>query len=99
MKGHNGDEGNEGADAQANMGATLPAVRERNWAVTETIFRERVEMELEEMGKVGGMLEAVPLEVEGETEMIVIDDYPGREPDIEGPAKVRKLAHIPSKGP
>ncbi|KNZ76361.1 Ribonuclease H [Termitomyces sp. J132] len=32
VKGHSGDRGNDGADAQANKGALLPSVPERDWA-------------------------------------------------------------------
>jgi ribonuclease HI len=43
VKGHNGEEGNEGADAQANMGTILPAVPERDWEKLESELRERME--------------------------------------------------------
>jgi ribonuclease HI len=41
VKGHNGEEGNEGADAQANKGTMLPAVPERDWEKLESKLRKQ----------------------------------------------------------
>ncbi|KAJ2918384.1 hypothetical protein MD484_g2007, partial [Candolleomyces efflorescens] len=40
VKGHSGDIGNDGADAQANLGATLPPVPERDWARDEELLKQ-----------------------------------------------------------
>lgn len=45
VKGHSGDQGNDGADAQANMGCLLPLVPERDWGTLEKQLRARVEEE------------------------------------------------------
>jgi ribonuclease HI len=45
VKGHSGEEGNEGADAEANKGTILPAVPERDWEKLEVELRERMEVE------------------------------------------------------
>jgi hypothetical protein len=43
VKGHNGEEGNKGADAQANKGTMFPAVPERDWEKLELELREQIE--------------------------------------------------------
>ncbi|KAJ7204408.1 ribonuclease H-like domain-containing protein [Mycena pura] len=45
VKGHNGDEGNEGADGLANVGATLPTQPERNWESLEAELHAQLEAE------------------------------------------------------
>lgn len=41
VKGHSGDAGNDGADAQANLGALLPAEPERDWDALQRAVEER----------------------------------------------------------
>lgn len=41
VKGHSGDTGNDGADLQANIGATKPLAPERDWAALEAELRAR----------------------------------------------------------
>lgn len=43
VKGHSGDPGNDGADAQANIGAMLPSRPERDWEASKTLTNETVE--------------------------------------------------------
>ncbi|GLB43513.1 putative RNase H [Lyophyllum shimeji] len=43
VKGHSGDRGNDGADAQANLGALMSPVPERDWATAEQEVLERAE--------------------------------------------------------
>ncbi|KAG5642166.1 hypothetical protein DXG03_003527 [Asterophora parasitica] len=43
VKGHSGDRGNDGADYQANLGACLPPLAERNWITLEKEVRERTD--------------------------------------------------------
>ncbi|KAG6856024.1 hypothetical protein H0H87_008341 [Tephrocybe sp. NHM501043] len=43
VKGHSGDMGNDGADAQANLGARLPEVTERDWAKAEQEVTKQAE--------------------------------------------------------
>lgn len=43
VRGHSGDPGNEGADAQANIGATLPPLPEKDWEAMESRASELVE--------------------------------------------------------
>jgi len=45
VQGHVGIEGNEGADAEANRGTTLPPVDERDWSSLEKDLRKRIETE------------------------------------------------------
>lgn len=45
VKGHSGEEGNEGADTEANRGALLPALPERDWEQLEVELREQMEVE------------------------------------------------------
>ncbi|KAJ7508726.1 ribonuclease H-like domain-containing protein [Mycena galericulata] len=46
VKGHSGHQGNDGADAQANLGALQPPEAERDWARLEADLRQRLEIEL-----------------------------------------------------
>lgn len=46
VKAHCGIEGNEGADAQANIGATMPATDEKDWDTLEKELLQQVEQEL-----------------------------------------------------
>lgn len=43
VKGHSGEQGNDGADAQANLGALEPVEPERDWAKLEREFVKQVE--------------------------------------------------------
>ena len=43
VKGHSGDVGNDGADAMANRGTLLPAVKERDWEALELKLSEQLE--------------------------------------------------------
>ncbi|KAG6876590.1 hypothetical protein C0993_002016, partial [Termitomyces sp. T159_Od127] len=45
VKGHSGDRGNDGADAQANKGALLPPMPERDWTKAKEELLERLEEE------------------------------------------------------
>ncbi|RDB29135.1 Ribonuclease H [Hypsizygus marmoreus] len=84
VKGHSGERGNDGADAQANLGALLPPVPERDWEQAENDLRDRVEAELSHSARPPVK---VPLEVEGEV--------PATSPD--SPVKVRKVSNdLPS---
>ncbi|KAJ7292949.1 ribonuclease H-like protein [Mycena rebaudengoi] len=42
VKAHNGEEGNEGADYQANLGTVQPVAAERDWAQLTAELRERL---------------------------------------------------------
>lgn len=63
VKGHSGEEGNEGADAQANKGTLLSAVPERDWDALELELREQ--MEIEQANRSDGQ-PVVPMEVEAD---------------------------------
>lgn len=58
VKAHCGIEGNEGADQQANIGTTLPAVEERDWEALEKDVKERA------LKQPNRTLEPVPVEIE-----------------------------------
>ena len=45
VKGHSGDTGNDGADAQANQGTTQPPRGELDWAAMEKELRKKIELE------------------------------------------------------
>jgi hypothetical protein len=47
VKGHAGIEGNEGADYQANLGAALPEVGERDWEKLRQDLEKKLAAELE----------------------------------------------------
>ena len=60
IKGHSGDIGNDGADAMANRGTLLPAVKERDWEALEMELSEQLERSsVETRG-----IEPIPVEVE-----------------------------------
>jgi ribonuclease HI len=77
VKGHSGETGNDGADAQANLGALSSTEPERDWGKLEKKLAKRVEEEWR------GQLDkpsTVPMEVEGDAV----------EQSLESPMKVRK---------
>ncbi|KAJ7755006.1 ribonuclease H-like domain-containing protein [Mycena maculata] len=83
VKAHNGEEGNEGADAQANLGAFKPFEPERNWAQLEAKLRQNLETELQ-----SSPLKPEPVLLE------VVDEQEGfatQEPE-ESPSKMRKTS-------
>lgn len=93
VKAHNGEEGNEGADAQANLGAMLAETPERDWLGLKDQLNEALEKEMKEKARQGRTPKAVPLEVEDELDAEIVDLSQGRRTL----AKVRKLA--PSSPP
>lgn len=82
VKGHSGDEGNDGADMQANVGATMSPVPERSWETLERQFRERVEQEWRNRNEDPGM---APMEVSGPDGV-----FESRTP-VGNPSKIRKI--------
>lgn len=86
VKGHSGDTGNDGADAQANLGAREPKENERDWAKLEADFRKELEVELRGQDKG----ESAPLEVADEDVIAVRDPR-------ESPAKMRKTSSVTDK--
>ncbi|KAG6879379.1 hypothetical protein C0992_003199 [Termitomyces sp. T32_za158] len=83
VKGHSGNRGNDGADAQANKGALLPPVPERDWAKAKQELLERLE---EERRFNEGQPTSVPLNA----------DVGVSELSTNQPHKVRKVSHDPS---
>lgn len=59
VKGHSGDTGNDGADAQANQGTTQPPRDELDWAAMEKELRRKIELEWHAQK----VEDAVPVEV------------------------------------
>ena len=59
VKGHSGDTGNDGADAQANQGTTQPPRGELDWAAMEKELRKKIELEWHAQE----VEDAVPVEV------------------------------------
>ncbi|KAK0208946.1 ribonuclease H-like domain-containing protein, partial [Desarmillaria ectypa] len=49
VQGHMGIEGNEAADRQANIGAALPELPERDWEVLEKVLTNKMNAELKNM--------------------------------------------------
>ncbi|KAG6874387.1 hypothetical protein C0995_015123 [Termitomyces sp. Mi166 len=84
VKGHSGDRGNDGADAEANKGALLPPVSERDWTKAKQELLEQFE---EERRSSEDGPTQVPLNVNaGELEQ-----------PTNQPRKVRKVSHdLPS---
>ncbi|KAJ7116838.1 ribonuclease H-like domain-containing protein [Mycena crocata] len=80
VKAHNGEEGNEGADAQANLGCYCEVEEEKDWGRLEADFRRKVEAELRASPE---KPVPVPLEVEDQDDLALRAQ--------EGPAKIRKL--------
>ena len=91
VKGHSGDIGNDGADAMANGGTLLPAVKERDWAALERKLSEQLEQGSVETSDI----EPLPLEVQD------ADDMENIEEEIPS-SKMRKMSsgfHHEHKGP
>lgn len=86
VKAHCGIEGNEGADSQANLGALLPAIEERDWVAMEREVRRKIEAELKKKAT------DVPVEMEPQGNGVV---FHGSE-NGSSPRKVRKMDHTPS---
>lgn len=80
VKGHSGDRGNDGADAQANLGALMPPVPERDWAKAEQDVIKQAE---DERRRSMDKPPIVPLQVAS-------DDLPSL---AESPTKMRKVSH------
>ncbi|KAJ7269356.1 ribonuclease H-like domain-containing protein [Mycena haematopus] len=85
VKGHAGITGNEGADAQANLGAQKPTKMERDWAELEAELRQRLETDFSGSDKP----ESVPPEVVGIAPGDIALD------SGESPTKTRKTSHKP----
>ncbi|KAG5649726.1 hypothetical protein H0H81_002364, partial [Sphagnurus paluster] len=51
VKGHSNDTGNDGADAQANLGALLPVTPDRDWASAVKDAKKRAEEDLRKGGE------------------------------------------------
>lgn len=82
VKGHSGERGNDGADAQANLGAMLPPVPERDWEQLVKSLQSRLQ---DESRKSADNPVDVPFEV----------DVPGE--SIESPMKVRRVSREDSQ--
>lgn len=87
VKAHNGEEGNEGADAQANLGTLKPPEKERDWARLLAELQESLKKEPDVRNK----LEPVLLEVSNQGDGFALRD-PG-----ESPTKMRKISPVMSK--
>lgn len=83
VKGHSGDVGNDGADAMANRGALLPAVKERDWEALEMKLSEQFEQSSVETSGV----ELVPLEVQDTDDVVVVENTA-----VDIPSKMRKTS-------
>jgi ribonuclease HI len=59
VKGHSGNTGNDGADAQANQGTTQPPRGELDWAAMEKELRKKIELDW----RAEKVEDAVPIEV------------------------------------
>ncbi|KAF8665425.1 hypothetical protein AX16_000444 [Volvariella volvacea WC 439] len=82
VKGHSGDVGNDGADAQANIGTTKAEVPEPNWEELEKLAKQRMVIDntIDELSE----MEDVPIPVLSDAE----DDLSGL---VESRAKIRRL--------
>ncbi|KAJ7109830.1 ribonuclease H-like domain-containing protein [Mycena epipterygia] len=87
VKAHNGEEGNEGADAQANLGTLLKPEKERDWVRLLAELQESLKKELDVRNKP----EPVLLEVSNQRDGLELRD-PG-----ESPTKMRKISAVTSK--
>ncbi|KAJ6623043.1 ribonuclease H-like domain-containing protein [Mycena sp. CBHHK59/15] len=83
VKAHNGEEGNEGADAQANVGAYQPPAEERDWTRLEAELRARLDAELRDTPD---RPEPVLLEVGNHEDGFAVRGYVG------SPTKIRRKA-------
>ncbi|KAJ6601449.1 ribonuclease H-like protein [Mycena vulgaris] len=85
VKAHNGEEGNEGADAQANLGVLEPEEAERDWSRLEAELKGRLDAELATSPV---MPQSVLLEV-------VDEDGSVATPSLEqNPTKIRKTSAV-----
>ncbi|KAJ6520198.1 ribonuclease H-like protein [Mycena sanguinolenta] len=83
VKGHAGITGNEGADTQANIGATKPSEPERDWAKLEAHQRQ-LDQEFSRTNKP----EPTHFEVRDAPDSVAADSG-------ESPTKTRKMSHKP----
>jgi len=94
VKGHSGDTGNDGADAQANYGARMCEVEERDWERLEEHYRREVDNIMDALEESDVEPQKEDMEVEGsekieeevEMEAFNIDDA------AENPSKKRKVS-------
>ncbi|KAJ7492256.1 ribonuclease H-like domain-containing protein [Mycena latifolia] len=85
VKAHNGEEGNEGADAQANLGVYKPREEERDWARLEAELKDRLEAEF---AASPDRPQPALLEVEDEEGTVAVRNLG------ENPAKMRKTSAV-----
>ncbi|THV06488.1 hypothetical protein K435DRAFT_848971 [Dendrothele bispora CBS 962.96] len=94
VKGHSGDVGNDGADAQANIGATKCEVEERDWGQLEEHYKKEVRRIMEILEESDSGLRKAEVEVVGSDKIedeVEVETVDG-DNTVESPSKRRRIS-------